>query len=289
MTTAISPDAYSQMTTEQLLEKYKETGCEEYKWEVALRSSNLIKHIALRNRDAYASFAQLDDIVHEGILALLDAIEKYDPAKGGLFSVYVSKRIRGMIFDLAREHDWVPRTIRKRSQTIDRATSELLAQLGRFPTDHELAAHLGITDKEYREAADHSYIVSLDAHLENFYETPDMTENSSGFSFAPEEIAENNEMLSVLSQAISSLKQNEQLVLSLHYEKDLKIKEIAAVMGISISRVSQVHVKAIRKLRAVISQYMNDASKGEKKHGEGILQSDVRHADTRQKTGCHLQ
>ncbi|MEM5780418.1 MAG: sigma factor, partial [Lawsonibacter sp.] len=152
MTTAISPDIYSQMSTEQLLQKYKETGCEEYKWEVALRSSNLIKHIALRNRDAYAGFAQLDDIVHEGILALLDAIEKYDPAKGGLFSVYVSKRIRGMIFDLAREHDWVPRTIRKRSQAIDRATSELLIQLGRFPTDREVAAHLGIGDKEFREA-----------------------------------------------------------------------------------------------------------------------------------------
>ncbi len=271
MTTAISPDIYSQMSTEQLLQKYKETGCEEYKWEVALRSSNLIKHIALRNRDAYAGFAQLDDIVHEGILALLDAIEKYDPAKGGLFSVYVSKRIRGMIFDLAREHDWVPRTIRKRSQAIDRATSELLIQLGRFPTDREVAAHLGIGDKEFREAVDHSYLISLDAHLENFYETPDMAEHHSGFFFAPEEIAENNEMLSVLSQAIAALKQNEQMVLSLHYEHDLKIKEIAAVMGISISRVSQVHVKAIRKLRAVISQYMNDASKGEKKHGERVL------------------
>ena len=267
MTTAISPDAYSQMSTEQLLQQYKETGCDEYKWEVALRSSSLIKHIALRNRDAYAGFAQLDDIVHEGILALLDAIEKYDPAKGGLFSVYVSKRIRGMIFDLAREHDWVPRTIRKRSQAIDRATSELLAQLGRFPSDREVTAYLGLSDKEFREAADHSYIVSLDAHLENFFETPEMAEYSSAYSFVPEEITENNEMLSVLSQAISALKQNEQMVLSLHYEQDLKIKEIAAVMGISISRVSQVHVKAIRKLRTVISQYLNDTSKGEKKHG----------------------
>ena len=105
-------DAVENLDTQELLRLYKETGDEALKWPVVLRYTDLIKSAAIQVRGVYSSFAQVDDIVNEGILTLLNAIDKYDPSKGVKFETYVSKRIRGMVIDLARKQDWIPRTVR---------------------------------------------------------------------------------------------------------------------------------------------------------------------------------
>ena len=130
------------METQDLLNLYKETGDESLKWPLVLRYEGLIKNAAMQIRGVYSSFAQIDDIINEGILTLLGAIDKFDPGKGVKFETYVSKRIRGMVIDLARKQDWMPRNVRQRAKEIDQAAAELSASLGRYPTEAEIAAHL---------------------------------------------------------------------------------------------------------------------------------------------------
>ena len=157
------------METPDLLALYKQTGDEALKWPLVLRYEGLIKNAALQIRGVYSSFAQVDDIVSEGILTLLSAIDKFDLDKGIKFETYVAKRIRGMVIDLARKQDWLPRNIRQRAKEIDIAVSALANELGRFPTDNEVADHLGIsTDKYQKEAARValSNTLSLDALMD---------------------------------------------------------------------------------------------------------------------------
>ena len=249
------------MPTPDLLNLYKETGDEELKWPLVLRYEGLIKSAALQIRGVYSSFAQVDDIVSEGILTLLSSIDKFDPDKGIKFETYVAKRIRGMVIDLARKQDWLPRNIRQRAKEIDAAVSNLANELGRFPTDHEVADHLGMpTDKYQKEAARValSNTLSLDAlmdarDLEGYrFEVSDQDPK-----LQPETVLEDQELQETLAKGIASLQQNEQIVLSLYYEKNLHRKEIAQVMGVSEPRISQIHSRAIQKLRELMGTYMN--------------------------------
>lgn len=251
--------SYAHMTTEMLFEEYRRTEDPAYKWEIALRYTGLIKSIALQIRGVFCSFAQLDDIINEGIIVLASAVDKYNPEKGQ-FDTYVAKRVRGMIIDLARQQDWVPRTVRKRAKEIDQAAAELFNTLGRFPTDREVAGHLGITEEEYQDAMGQSAMHNI-LSLEEFFEKCEQyPAGLAGEDTAdlPEHALQSRELLSVLTDAIGSLKQNEQMVLSLYYQKDLKMKDIATVMGISAPRVSQIYAKAIQKLRVLLTQYMRE-------------------------------
>ncbi len=249
------------MSTDHLLALYKQTGDEELKWPLVLRYEGLIKSAALQIRGVYSSFAQVDDIVSEGILTLLSSIDKFDLDKGIKFETYVAKRIRGMVIDLARKQDWLPRNIRQRAKEIDTAVSHLANELGRFPTDHEVASHLGIpTDKYQKEAARValSNTLSLDALMDardlEGYRFEVSTEDPA---VQPETVLEDQELQETLAQGIASLQKNEQIVLSLYYEKNLHMKEIAQVMGVSEPRISQIHSRAIQKLREHMGAYMN--------------------------------
>ena len=249
------------MSTDHLLALYKQTGDEELKWPLVLRYEGLIKSAALQIRGVYSSFAQVDDIVSEGILTLLSSIDKFDLDKGIKFETYVAKRIRGMVIDLARKQDWLPRNIRQRAKEIDTAVSHLANELGRFPTDHEVASHLGIpTDKYQKEAARValSNTLSLDALMDardlEGYRFEVSTEDPA---VQPETVLEDQELQETLAQGIASLQKNEQIVLSLYYEKNLHMKEIAQVMGVSEPRISQIHSRAIQKLREHMGTYMN--------------------------------
>ena len=249
------------MDTPELLALYKQTGDEELKWPLVLRYEGLIKSAALQIRGVYSSFAQVDDIVSEGILTLLNSIDKFDPDKGIKFETYVAKRIRGMVIDLARKQDWLPRNIRQRAKEIDTAVSHLANELGRFPTDHEVAGHLGIpTDKYQKEAARValSNTLSLDALMDardlEGYRFEVSTEDPT---VQPETVLEDQELQETLASGIASLQKNEQIVLSLYYEKNLHMKEIAQVMQVSEPRISQIHSRAIQKLREHMGTYMN--------------------------------
>ena len=249
------------MPTDDLLALYKQTGDEELKWPLVLRYEGLIKSAALQIRGVYSSFAQVDDIVSEGIFTLLSALDKFDPDKGIKFETYVAKRIRGMVIDLARKQDWLPRNIRQRAKEIDTAVSHLANELGRFPTDHEVAGHLGIpTDKYQKEAARValSNTLSLDALMDardmEGYRFEVSTEDARS---QPESALQDQELQETLASGIAALQKNEQIVLSLYYEKNLHMKEIAQVMGVSEPRISQIHSRAIQKLREHMGTYMN--------------------------------
>jgi len=247
-----------EMTAAELLMEYKRTGDETLRWPLALRYEGLVKNAALQLRGVYSSFAQVDDIIQEGLLALVSALEKYDPDKEIKFETYVSKRIRGSIIDLARRQDWVPRSVRRKVKEMDQASSELFNQLGRAPTDEEMAQKMGISQEKYQEDLSQTAlcnVLSLDSLFEEWEQgplgLPDAEEGDR-----PEEALLRQELLEALTLGIQSLRENEQMVLSLYYEKNLNMKEIAQVMDVSKPRVSQIHTKAIQRLREYMQRYM---------------------------------
>ncbi|MCI9002285.1 MAG: FliA/WhiG family RNA polymerase sigma factor [Oscillibacter sp.] len=251
-----------EMDTQDLLRLYKETGDENLKWPLVLRYEGLIKSAAMQIRGVYSSFAQIDDIINEGILTLLGAIDKFDPDKGVKFETYVSKRIRGMVIDLARKQDWIPRNVRKRAKEIDLAVAELSATLGRAPTDGEIAGYLGISQERYQKDAANialSNVLSLDVLMDTRETAGYQLEvPSNDLQSQPEAVLQEREMQRALAEGISQLRENEQIVLSLYYERNLHLKEIAQVMELSEPRISQIHTRAIQKLRSFMEAYLND-------------------------------
>ena len=261
--TVLSQDEIDAMSNEELLIAYKQTGDEQYKWPLVLRYKDLIKSAALQIRGVYNHLAQVDDIVSEGILTLVSAIDRYDPEKGVKFETFIAKRIRGMVIDVARKQDWLPRSLRKRTREIDEAITYLYTELGRSPSDTEVAQHLGIpVEKYHKEAAGVALgnILSLDALI-------DMREQDAGWfempardaKEQPEVVFQERELHEALADGVRQLRENEQIVLSLYYEKNLHMKEIAQVMNISAPRVSQIHARAIEKLQDHMRAYLSGA------------------------------
>jgi RNA polymerase sigma factor for flagellar operon FliA len=248
------------MDTLTLLALYKETGNQELKWPLVLRYEWLVRSIAHQIFGVYSSFAQLDDIIHEGVITLMSAIDKFEPEKGIKFETYVSKRIRGMVIDLARQQDWLPRSVRRRSREIDEAVTELYHTLGRYPTDLEICRRLGITLAKYREDLMNIDLCNV-LSLESLFESREMQNSgipvpSGDNSTQPENSLQETEFREKLVEGIRSLRENEQLVLSLYYQKELNMREIASIMEISEPRISQIHSKAIQKLRHFLEQYL---------------------------------
>ncbi|MCI8608142.1 MAG: FliA/WhiG family RNA polymerase sigma factor [Firmicutes bacterium] len=246
--------------TEALLRLYKRTGREELKWPLVLRYIGMVKNIALQLREIYSSFAQVDDVINEGLLALLGAVDKFDPAFGVKFETFASKRVRGSVIDLARKQDWVPRSVRRRARELDQASSQLYSELGRYPTDEEMAVRLEISLEKYQEELANTApnnILSLDALLE------EQEQGLMGFvgvgvepEKGPADALMGRELVQVLAEGIKTLRENEQLVISLYYQKNLNMKEIAQVLDVSKPRVSQIHARAIQKLKLYLSEYM---------------------------------
>ena len=249
-----SAAAEQERPLEELFQEFLRTRAEDLKWEIVLRHSNMIKSIALRLHDVYASFAQIDDIINEGLITLVDAVERFDPEKGS-FEAYAAIRVRGMIIDYAKKQDWVASSVRRRVQKIDQASAELATKLGREPTEEEVADQVGLTLSQYRRAMGISFtrnVISLEELIEQNREYW-AVESDARY---PEEELQRSELVEVIAKAIASLDRNEQLVLSLYHERDLKRTEISAVLGVSPVRVSQIHTKALRKLRKQLSQYL---------------------------------
>ena len=259
----ISQEEIESMSNEELLMAYKQTGDDRYKWPLVLRYKELIKSAALQIRGVYSHLAHVDDIVSEGILTLVSAVDRYDPEKGVKFETFIAKRIRGMVIDVARKQDWLPRSLRKRTREIDEAVTRLYTELGRNPSDQEVAQFLGMTvEKYHKESAGVALgnILSLDALI-------DMREQDMGWfempardaKEQPEVVFQERELHEMLTKGIGELRENEQIVLSLYYEKNLHMKEIAQVMDISAPRVSQIHARAIEKLQKHMRAYMSGA------------------------------
>lgn len=256
---SLSPELLEELTNEELFLYYKSSGDESIKWPLVLRYTGMVKSIALQVRGVYSSFAQTDDVVNEGLIVLLSVVDKFDPEMGIKFETFASKRIRGAIIDLARRQDWIPRSVRRRTREIEETTGALFSQLGRMPTDEEMASSLGVSTEKYQDdlsGLSLSSVMSLEAVFE---ERESQVEGLPGAveQSRPEESLLQGELFETLVKSIEKLLENEQLVLSLYYKKNLNMKEIAQVMSISTPRVSQLHTRAVQKLRVHMEAYLS--------------------------------
>lgn len=252
-------ELYEKKSNEELLKLYKETGSLEVKQEIVMRYIYLVKSIALQMRDIYLSFTQVDDIISEGVIAIMSAIDKFDMEKNVKFETFISKRIKGMIIDLARKQDWVPRSTRKSTRDIEDAVTTLYNKLGYYPSIREVTEYLNITPEKYQDTmrkATLFNVLSLDMVL------AEAQGNEMGMKLPQIEMTElpesrllKNELTEVLAEGISRLKENEQLVVSLYYIDELNMRQIADVLQVSEPRVSQIHANAIRKLRKHMEKF----------------------------------
>lgn len=188
------------------------------------------------------------DLTQAGVLGLLDAADKFDRAKGVRFATYAELRIRGAILDSLRGLDWVPRSLRRQRRELQSASSVLEARLGREPSDEELASAVEVSPAELRamrERVRRAEIASGGA--ESFDRVVALTIDPS--SPDPQELLERREIEGLLARAIEKLPARERLVVALYYHEELTMKEVGRVLGVNESRVSQIHSKAVAKLR----------------------------------------
>lgn len=261
-------------TNEELLTLYQKTGELEIKKELALRYLYIVKSIAIQMRDVYVGFTQMEDIVNEGVLMLMTAIDKFDADKNAKFETYASRRIRGMIIDIARKQDWVPRTVRKNLRDINEASSKFYSEHGRPPSMEELAERMEMEPQKIRSVmgkGNLSSILSLDMLLEETSERYRAVQiPSDKKDEQPEERFMEQEFKNTLAEAIRSLKEKEQMVISLYYVEELNMKQIASIINVSEPRVSQIHASAVGKLREYIEK-SNGSKKKEESYVSGIL------------------
>lgn len=220
----------------------------------------LVKYIAGRMNIYFGSNIEYGDIVSFGVFGLIDAIDKFDISKGVKFETYAALRIRGSIIDSIRELDWVPRSLRQKSKELERLFMELESKKGRSPTDKEVADSMGISLDEYNKLLNNinfTSLVSLEEYLEQNFQ-PDSGLIQERSDERPDFHLELIELKSILGEAIDSLPQKEKLVISLYYYEELTLKEIGAILNVSESRVSQLHTKAVLRLKGKLSKYMSE-------------------------------
>lgn len=219
--------------------------------------SYLVKIIALKLRGIYQNFGDVDDVVNEGMIALMDVIEKYDTSKNTKFETYASIRIRGSIIDYVRKQDWIPRKVKSDYKIVKEAEDNLSYKLGRTPKDTEVADFLKMDIKEYNNVINNAYGTSI-LSFEELLGEANLKEAEIGKNFdLPENEMESKELYQVLVESVNKLGEKEKLVISLYYKEELKLKEIADILNISNSRVSQIHTSALQKLEKSVKNYLN--------------------------------
>lgn len=210
----------------------------------------MVKRIARHLMGRLPSTVQFDDLLQSGMLGLLEAVRHYDESKGASFETYAGIRIRGYMLDEVRRNDWVPRSVYRNARMISAAIKTVENRLSREAKDHEVAAELGISLDAYH----HMLSDSAGGHLYGFDDlgvTDDLLQSDDDRgSMEPHTRALHADLSSFLSGIIDGLPRNERLVLSLYYERDLNLKEIGEVLGVSESRVSQLHSQATHRIRA---------------------------------------
>ena len=242
---------------DKLWQAYSTSKSPAIKEKLIVQYAPLVKYVAGRLLVHIGQHVEYDDLVGDGIFGLIDAIDKFDNTKGVKFETYASFRIRGAIIDNIRRRDWVPRTLRQKNKHMEQVYSQLEDELGRQPTDEELAERLDMTVDETRDLMKKSSVlslVSLDDFMEQNYEST-FTPLVANRMDSPEEQTERRERRDMLADAINKLSEKEKLVVTLYYFEDLTLKEISSIMKVSESRVSQIHTKAIARLQGKLGRY----------------------------------
>ena len=235
---------------QKIWDRYMRTKETELRDQLILEYINVVNLVAGRMGMYLGYTVEYDDLVGYGIFGLIDAIDKYDMAKNVKFETYASLRIRGSILDHIRKLDWVPRTLRQKQKKMDTVSAKLEEDLGRPATDKEIADELGLSLDEYegwKSEAELTNLISLDDYLEQGNEG---RLDAFGSRFVgPEAAVEQEEMKKMLTDALMTLTEKEQRVVTLYYYEELTLKEISEVLEVSESRVSQLHTKALKKIK----------------------------------------
>jgi RNA polymerase sigma factor FliA len=217
----------------------------------------LVKFVAHRISSRLPSHVELDDLIHSGILGLMDAVKKFEPDRNVKFKTYAEQRIRGAILDGLRDLDWVPRSLRRKKKDIENAYHLLEQQMGRAATDEEVAEHLGITLEDLNKSLDELKGVTLGT----FMDAGDDEGGENLISFVPDPDAEDpsitlqsRELKLMLRDAVDKLPTKERFVVQLYYFDELTMKEIGTLLNITESRVSQLHTKSMFRLRGRLKE-----------------------------------
>lgn len=224
----------------------------------------LIKFIAQKISMRLPANIELDDLISSGVIGLMDAIDKYDQTRDNKFKTYAEFRIRGAILDELRAQDWVPRSIRDKAKALDRAATQLEADLGRIPEDQEVADYMEITIEEYHALVNQAKPVSvLSIDEQASYSAVDkksllsVVDTYKGGQNPFSQVS-SKKTKKAIAKCIESLPERQRLVLSLYYYEDLNLKEIGKVLRVTESRVSQLHAQAVTKLKIKLANVFED-------------------------------
>lgn len=246
-------------TEDELWKEYKRTKNLKIREELILKYASTVKYIAGKIAINTPPQVEFDDLVSYGILGLIDAIEKYDHGQRTTFKTYATTRIKGAIIDELRELDWVPRSLRKKARQLEKAYAEIEYKYGRSATDKEIAEVLEITEEELSRlilGVSGVSLISLDDiwYLNDGEKIGIIDTVESSIEQGPEATLEQKEKRRLLIEAINNLPKREKEIIILYYYDDLTLKEIGSVIGLTESRICQLHTQAILRLKGCLSK-----------------------------------
>ena len=240
---------------------FKSTGAVEAREKLILHYAPLVKYVASRVATGLPASVEQADLVSYGVFGLIDALQKFEPGRGNKFETYAIPRIKGAIIDELRAMDWVPRSVRFKAREIEKAHTDLEAMLKRQPTEREMAERLGITLRELHDVVSQISFVSVLALDELVSVGADrgdqvsLVDTLADKTLDPTSGVESQETRGMLAAAINSLSEREKIVVTLYYFEGLTLSEIGEILGVTESRVCQIHTKAVGGLRGQLSEF----------------------------------
>ncbi|MBO4415329.1 MAG: FliA/WhiG family RNA polymerase sigma factor [Lachnospiraceae bacterium] len=235
---------------EELWEEYSSNKTPELREKIIVEYAPLVKLVAGKLEMYLGKNVEFDDLCGYGVFGLIDAVDKFDNAKGVKFETYASLRIRGEILDQIRKMDWIPRSVRQKQKLIDNAMKKIEAETGHIATDEEISAELGISIDELYDMQNETKmtnLISLDEYMEQGEVRVEPKADKDYMQ--PEKVVEKEELKRILLEVIETLTEKEKMVITFYYYEELTLKEISQVMDVSESRVSQLHSKALMKMK----------------------------------------
>ena len=243
------------MTENELIKEYKKTKAPELKLCLVEKYLPLIKFVAYRMQPVYENYAEAEDIINEGVIIILNLLDRFDTEKNVKFETFAQPRLRGGIIDFVREQDFAPRRVIKNIKAVETAKTELTAKLARLPTDTETAKHMGLTRDQIAKFTGEAHNTSV-LSLEMVIYGASFQTDYEDFGDTPEQQLQKSELIAAVRNAVAKLSRRERYIIYLNFKQNLSSKEIAAALGVSAPRVSQLKSTALKKIRKNLINYI---------------------------------